>query len=168
MNHLFFACTDCKIFVDAGYRWAYWELEHAGIVSRGAPVNVDVVFAADRYWSPPQDGDTRWLYRTTFPMVRKFLTDHKYHRIVFGEEEEFAPINDPDYLTWMEAGESVKPTPRYLAEVLHFKTWDEANTYLQTLEMPPSWWELTWDGPPSTREKGRRVFEQAVAQSDGS
>ena len=153
MNHLFFACTDCKIYIDAGYRWAYWELEHAGVVSRQAPVNVDAVLAAEKYWNPPRDEDTRWLYETVFPTVREFLRDHKHHRIVFGEAEEFAPINDPDYLTWMETGDAVKPTPRYLAKVLHFKTWDEATAYLETLEMPPSWWELTWDGPAFVARK---------------
>jgi hypothetical protein len=168
MNSLFFACTDCKIFVDAGYRWAYWELENAGVVSRGASVNVNAVFAANKYWNPPNDEDTRWLYETVFPSVQEFLSDHKHHRIVFGEEEEFAPIDEPDYLTWMETGARAKTTPRYLAEVLHFKTWNDADAYLQTLDIPPAWWQLTWDGPPSSRDKGRRIFELAVAQTDGS
>jgi hypothetical protein len=168
MNYLFFACTDCKIFVDAGYRWAYWELEHSGIVSRNEPVNVDTVFAADKYWNPAKEEETRWLYETIFPTVHQFLTDHKQHRIVFGEEEQFAPIDGPDYLAWMETGESVRPTPRYLAEILHFKTWDDAHAYLQTLEIAPAWWHLTWDGPPSSRDKGRRVFELAVARRDDS
>jgi hypothetical protein len=168
MNHLFFACTDCKTFVDAGYRWAYWELEHTGIVSRSAPVDVNAVLASDKYWNPPNDKESRWLYESVFPSVRKFLMDHNHHRIVFGEEEEFAPINTPDYLTWMETGQHPKPTPRYLAEVLQFKTWDDANAYLQTLEIPPPWWELTWDGPPSSRDKGRCIFELAVAQTYGS
>lgn len=90
--------------MDAGYRWAYWELEHASVVTRGVPVNVDAVLAANKYWNPPKDEETRWLYETIFPSVRKFLSDHITHRIVFGENEEFALIGEPDHLTWMEIG----------------------------------------------------------------
>jgi len=32
MNDLYFACTDCKIIADCGYRWAYWHLLHPGVV----------------------------------------------------------------------------------------------------------------------------------------
>lgn len=168
MNFLYFACVDCTIYIDAGYRWAYWELEHTGVVSRQAPVKVDAVFAAKSFWNPPKDGNSQWLYEGVFPPLREFLEAHNTHRIVFGENVDFAPDNDDYYLTWLQVGYSPKPTPRYLAEVLNFRTWDDANAYLQTLEIPPAWWQLTWDGPPSSRERGKRVFEMTVAQSNGS
>ena len=47
MNNLYFACCDCKIYIDAGYRWAYWELEEARIVARRKPVDVESVLKAE-------------------------------------------------------------------------------------------------------------------------
>jgi hypothetical protein len=40
VNNRYLACQDCKIYIDVGYRWAYWELEEPGIVARGDVVNV--------------------------------------------------------------------------------------------------------------------------------
>ncbi len=69
MNSLFFACIDCKIYIDAGDRWAYWELEEPGTVSRTKTVNIERVLAAEKYWNPPRDEDSRWLYEGVFPTL---------------------------------------------------------------------------------------------------
>ena len=91
MNNLYFACADCKVYVDAGYRWAYWELEKAGIVSRNQMVSVEAVLGADSYWNPPLEDSSNWLYQEIFPTLREFLSTHRFHKVVFGQEEEFAP-----------------------------------------------------------------------------
>lgn len=36
MNNVYFACADCRVLIDAGYLWAYWQLDHAGIVVPGS------------------------------------------------------------------------------------------------------------------------------------
>jgi hypothetical protein len=55
MNCRYFACADCKQYIDAGYRWAYWLLEHPGIVRLGEPVSASAVLATADYWTPPPD-----------------------------------------------------------------------------------------------------------------
>ncbi len=62
MNFLYFACSDCKIYIDPEYRWAYSELEQATIVSRGKEANVEAVLAAENYWRPSLNEQTLWLY----------------------------------------------------------------------------------------------------------
>src|SRR5437899_2770317 len=109
MTFLFFACCDCKTYIDAGDRWAYWELEHRGVVRRGAPVNVRAVLDATGYWNPPDNAESRWLYVDVFPRLRDFLQEHETHKVVFGEEEEFAPIMSDDYFNWMSVGYLSKP-----------------------------------------------------------
>lgn len=166
MNNLYFACRGCKIYIDAGYRWAYWQLEETGIVTRGENVDVEAVLAAENYWNPPQDGVSRWLCEEVFPPLRQFLHNHKNHRIVFGEDEDFAP-DDDYYLDWMQIGYLMAPTPRYLVEVLGFKSWDQVCEYMQKQEFPPTWWKLTWSGDFSPHEKAKQTFEDLVRQKYG-
>ncbi len=47
MNNVYFACTECKTYVDAGYRWAYWQLEKPKTVIQGAVVEVDRLLSVD-------------------------------------------------------------------------------------------------------------------------
>ena|ERR1700674_159789 len=167
MNNLYFACFECKIYIDARYRWAYWEIEDAAVVSRKEEVSVDAVLAAENYWNPPQDETSKWLYEDVFPPLREFLHDHKSHRIIFGEDEDFAPQDDY-YLDWMQIGRLLKPTPRYFVELLGFESWKQVCECMETREIPPAWWQVTWDGDPSSREKGRQAFEKLVVRKDGS
>ena len=160
MNNLYFACLDCKIYIDAGHRWVHWELEETGVVARGKEVNVEAVLMAANYWNPPQVENSSWLYEGVFPMLREFLQDHRNHQIVFGEESDFAPPDD--YFNWMQVGYLLMPTPRYLVEVLGLKTWDQARAYMEKQNPPPSWWEVTWQGDPSPHERGKRKFEELV------
>lgn len=162
MTDLFFACEDCKTYVDGGGRWAYWKLEQAGIVHRGQPVNVLTVLAADKYWNPPKDEDSRWLYEGVFPSLHEFLHDHTTHRILFGEKDDFAPF-DGTYFDWMQTGYLLMPSPRYLAEVLEFRSWGQVREYMEKHKPPPAWWEVTW-GDPSPHERAKRKFEELVTQ----
>ena len=164
MNGLYFACCDCKIYTDAGYRWAYWGLEEPRVVSRGARVDPNAVLAAVRYWNPPNDETSRWLREGVLPGVRQFMIDHGTHQIVFGQEEDFAPGND-DYLDWMQIGHLAQLTPRYLVEVLGLRSWDEVQKYMERQEAPPAWWEIRNSQPPWPYEKARRRFEELVGKS---
>lgn len=164
MNNLYFACSDCKIYIDAGYRWAYWKLEHSDVVSRKKAVSVESVLVTDDYWHPPADETSRWLYEGVFPPLKEFLRDHGRHRVVFGELEDFAPVEDY-YLDWMQVGYCLQPLPRYLAQVLGFRTWEQVDRYMTECgEHAPAWWECTWCGAPSSRERAQRRFEELVRE----
>lgn len=168
MNNLYFACGNCKIYIDAGYRWVYWELEEAGVVSRRKEVNVDAVLAAESYWNPPKDENSRWLYDEVLPPLRSFISEHRAHKIVFGESEDFAPDNDELDFEWMQVGYLLMPTVRYLVEVLGLESWHEVCELMERKEIAPGWWEDTWSGDPPPREKGRQKFEELVSASHGS
>lgn len=164
MNNLYVACLDCKIYIDAGYRWAYWELEDAGIVSRHAQVYVDAVLAAESYWNPPKEELSRWLYEEVFPPLRQFLNEHKGHQLVFGEDEDFAPDYEDYVLNWMQIGYLLWAKPRYFVEVLGYETWDEVNEYMKGLTPPPTWWDVH----SGFQEKGQQKFEELVKKKHGS
>jgi len=85
MNSIFFVCTDCKKYTDAGYRWAYWTLQHPGIVSLGKPFSADAVFVATEYWNPPPEEGASWLIKDVLPTVRDFLMEHKQHKLIFSD-----------------------------------------------------------------------------------
>jgi hypothetical protein len=166
MNFLYFACCDCKIYIDAGYRWA-WELLSQDIVAGGELINVEAVLGAKSYWNPPRKESSRWLFEEVFPPLRRFFEEHKSHRIMFGEQDEIAPVAgfDPD---WMQIGYLLTPTPRYLFEVLGLRSWEQVRLYMEKQEIPPVWWEVTWGDEPSPREQGRLKFEELVTGKYGS
>src|SRR5262245_5565334 len=96
MNCLYFACTDCKQYIDAGYRWAYWRLQNPGIVRLGEPISVSAVLAATDYWTPSADKQSDWLVQRILPAVRRFFTEHGGHFLLFLEEDHFC-IEDSVY-----------------------------------------------------------------------
>jgi hypothetical protein len=165
VTFLFFACCDCKIYIDAGDRWAYWELEDAGVVKRRKPVDVEAVLTAEAYWNPSKNEESRWLYEGVFPPLKKFLQDHKGHRIVFGEEDEFAPIQSNEYFNWMRVGYLSEPSPRYLFEVMGFTSWRQVGDYMEKLDRRPAWWEMTWGDPPSPHELAKLKFEELLRKA---
>lgn len=168
MNNLYFACHDCKIYVNAGYRWAYWELEDIGVVTREEVIDVNAVLAAKGYWHPPEGEESRWLREDIFPYVMEFLSGHRNHKMTFGSDEDFAPDFDKYYLEWMEIGHRPRPNPRYLVEKLGLRTWDEVCDFMEKQSIPPGWWDDTWSSDPSPREKGRLKFEELVESRHGS
>ena len=161
MNNLFFACRDCKTYIDAGYRWVHWQLEEPRILDRVSSVNVQSVLAAPNYWNPPKDEGSRWLYEEVLPAVRQFLLDHLSHHVAFGEEEEFAPIQSDDYFDWMQVGYLATPTPRYLVEILGLNSWEEVGEFVEGQRIPPAWWGVTWPDP-SLHERAKHKFEELV------
>ncbi len=160
MNNLYFACTDCRIYVDAGYRWAYWQLEATQLVARGQAVNIEAVLAATNFWSPPDDGNSAWLTREVFPSLREFFAAHAAHRVIFGEQEQII-TTEAEHFEWMQVGYLLEPSPRYFVEVLGMRSWVEAVSYMESLESPPWWWRYR-DAEPSLAEKARRKMEKLL------
>jgi hypothetical protein len=100
MNFRYFACPVCKKFTSAGYRWAYWCLEHPGLVEPNKPVDIGALLSASEYWQPPLDRDSTWLYEEVFPLVKAFLSEHADHRIIFVESGDF--FDREDFDSWVE------------------------------------------------------------------
>ncbi|WP_442483562.1 hypothetical protein [Aeoliella sp. SH292] len=87
MNCVYFACPQCHRYLDAGYRWAYWELEKPGVVLQGEPVNIDRVLATPGYWNVDDSLKSAWLRECVLPKVRNFLREHRDHSIRYVDEE---------------------------------------------------------------------------------
>lgn len=159
MTNLYFACTDCKVYVDAGYRWAAWQLEEPGIVKRGKPVSVESVVSAKEYWTPGKTEGAQWLYGEVLPSVRRFLREHRCHRIVFGNTADFFSSEDDALLDWMQVGFLPLLSPRYFVERLGFQTWDQVSNFIARQESTPWWWMLEWD---DLHTKARKKFQELV------
>ncbi len=93
MNDRYFGCELCKTYTDAGYRWAYWHLEEPRLVSLGEPVVVEAVLRADSYWNPRPDEQSDWLCKQVLSAVRRYLTEHREHKLVYIESDM---VFDPD------------------------------------------------------------------------
>jgi hypothetical protein len=156
MNDLFFACRDCKRFTDAGYRWAYWNLERTGVVLRGQPIKADTIFSAAEYWSTTE-ADV-WL-SSILTHARVFINRHINHDLIFGEEEDFILVDTLEFFDWIEDSEqSTVWMPRHFTEQLCLTHWRDVEQYIR--EHPaeqPWWWSVA-----EVRLAGRRKFEQLV------
>ena len=159
MNNLYFACTDCKVYVDAGYRWAYWSLEEPAVVRRGRPVSVESVLAAEEYWTPYKTESADWLYEKVLPSVRHFLERHKHHRIIYGNMADFLPSDGEGFLDWLQLGFMPQLLPRYFVEHLGLKTWDDVRSFIAGQESEPWWWLLEWD---NLHNKARKKFQELI------
>ena len=159
MQFLYFACTDCKIYTDAGYRWAYWTLEDKGIVQRGKPVSIPAILSTAEYWNPPVEETSNWLYNDLLPGVRIFLQDHKSHQVLFGDQDDFLfRGGDDTYFEWLQVGYLAAISPRTLVEQLGFTRWEEADAYLSKQGIPPWWWGHT----DELRDQGKAGFEELI------
>jgi hypothetical protein len=153
---LYFACRTCKRFVDAGYRWAYWNLERASIVQRGQLISVDAVLSATDYWGGAETAV--WL-PPVLTRVRAFILDHQAHDLIFGEEEDFITVDTLEFLDWIEDADAPAVwTPRHFTERLHFTHWREVEHYLRDHPCEQPWW---W-GIAELRLAGRRKFDQLI------
>lgn len=159
MNNLFFACMDCKIYVDAGYRWALWALEETGVVTRGKPVSVASVLSVQDYWNPSKAESADWLNKEVLPSVRSFLEKHKRHRLVFGNASDFLPVDGEGFLDWMQIGFMPQLGPRYFIERLGLNTWEQVSNYVAEQGAAPWWWMLEWEG---LHDKAREKFQQLI------
>ncbi len=103
MNRVLFACPKCRLYIDAGYKWAYWMLEDPGLVKRREIVDVDAVLNHNPYWNPKDDGENsvEWLTRDTLPMVRRFLEEHGEHGVLYIDEDDIFR-EDSLYYNWKE------------------------------------------------------------------
>ena len=90
MNCCYFACVDCKKYIDAGYRWAYWLLENPGIISKGERISPEQIFKAEKYWQPPSEESSTWLVKQILPAVHRFLSEHQQHCLLYLDEDNFA------------------------------------------------------------------------------
>ena len=165
MNTLYFACRSCRVYIDAGYRHAYWELQDTGIVGRSSDVNVSSVLDAHDYWNVDAD----WL-RELLPAVRRFLEQHADHRVRFGDIEDIPipSIEDGQFEWLMEAGFVLEELPRYYVERLEFRTWDQVAEHVERSKRGPSWWN-----DEDERMEAQRLFTSLVAKlparrSDGA
>jgi hypothetical protein len=161
MNNRYFACTDCRIYLDAGYRWCYWQLEQPAVVQRNQPVNVDRVLAHATYWNPPKDQSSDWLYRELLPTVRQFLADHRSHPIIYLEDEEICGPDLRQPLTWLQIGYGALPTPRYFAEILKMRQWEELREWLRQHPETPDYHLWATD---EEQQLFRAAFEAAAAR----
>jgi hypothetical protein len=95
MNAVYFYCTRCRVYTDAGYRHCYWSLEHPGHVHRRLPVDVERVLGTEEYLAEDTD---RWR-RIDLPRVRDFLLAHTgpTHDLRYGDFECFVDYDvDPE------------------------------------------------------------------------
>lgn len=159
MNNLYFACTECKVYVDAGYRWAVWRLEEPGLVTRGKPVSIDAVLSAREYWTPFETESAGWLYTEVLPSVRRFLDEHKFHRVVYGNTADFLESGSDGLLDWMQVGFLPLLLPRYFVERLGFQTWDQVASFIARQDSTPWWWMLEWD---EMHTKVQKKFQELV------
>jgi len=165
MSNLYFACTDCKVYVDAGYRWASWWLEEPGIVKRGKPVSVESVLSAKEYWAPGKTDGAQWLCTEVLPSVRRFFGEHQGHQIVFGNTADFLSIGADDLLDWMQIGFSPLLLPRYFVERLGLQTWDQVSSFIARQDSTPWWWMLEWD---DLHAKARKKFQELIESRSNS
>src|SRR5262245_46195174 len=103
-----------------------------------------------------------WLAEL-LPAIRRFLETHADHEIRFGDSEELdIPCSDdPASLDWvMEAGFVLVELPRYYAERLGVRTWDEVVARLEGAPRQPYWWT-----DEELRRAARKTFERLTAQS---
>jgi hypothetical protein len=164
MTFLYFACTECKVFIEIGRRWAARSLDAGGVVKGGEQISVEAILAAEQYWNPPKAENSGWLYNDVLPAVRSFLEKHNAHRIIFGLQEEAVAKNDDEMFEWMQVGHLLQPLPRYYVEVLGFTSWDQVVDQIAQDGRDP-WWMTEWDEWP---KKARNKFEECVRANDAS
>ena len=157
MNDIFFACRDCKVFADAGYRWAYHELVKSGIVSEGKTVDVAAVIDAHGYWNPPDEPDSEWLIAGVLPLVERFFESHRDHNILFGDNQTIT--GNELGLDWLDVGYLPQYGPRYFAETLKITTWPDVCDFVATSDRKPWWWQEHHD---NIHDSARVMFQQLV------
>jgi hypothetical protein len=157
MNDVYFACEDCGTLVDAGYRWAYWELEHRGVVKRRERVSARAVEAVDSYWNPPAESESKWLTDAVLPRVRSFLAAHGEHRLTYGDIEDVVGTDPTALFDWVDVSYLPELTPRYFVDVLGLVSWTQVLEWGKTADRKP-WW---WDEPDLKDCAQRRLVEIA-------
>lgn len=160
MNNVYFACTDCKSYTDAGYRWAYCQLEKPRIVFRSAVVEVDRLLPVAAYWNPEPNERNAWL-TSVLSHAAQFISGHKTHRIVYGDLEQVMGADADEYsqFAWMNdyPEDETDLLPRNFIEKLGMRTWGEVTAYLASRPTKPWWYTLR-----SARAVARRKFDELI------
>jgi hypothetical protein len=166
MNNVYFACTDCKTYADAGYRWAYCLLEKPRIVFRSAVVQVDRLLSADTYWKPEPNEQNEWL-SSVLSHAEQFISRHKTHRIVYGDLEQVmgAEADECSQFAWMDEypADDSDLRPRNFIEQLGMRTWADVTAYLASRPRKPWWYTLR-----SARVVARRKFDELILSASHS
>src|SRR5438067_10190907 len=132
MNNVYFGCTNCKTYVDAGYRWAYWQLDKSGVVAQGEVANIDRLLSTDSYWRPQDNEQSSWL-TSTLAHAEKFVISHKAHQIVYGDMEHLVGPNAEEYerFAWMNENPGYTDLlPRNFIEQMGISTWAGVESYI--------------------------------------
>lgn len=157
MNDVYFACQNCQLYIDAGYRWTQ---NLSAAIQRGQKVDMDAVFSAVEYWRGV--GGDQYL-QNLLQQVRVFLEAHREHDVIFGWEEDFHHF-DAASLGWMEVEIDAKNRdesgteyfwgPRDFVEKLGYTHWEQVLGHIAKLE-----WSVWWFEEMELRIEGRRRFE---------
>jgi hypothetical protein len=162
MNNVYFGCTKCKTYIDAGYRWGYWQLEKPGFVAHGEIVDIDRLLSIDRYWKPEPNEQSSWL-TSTLAQARNFVLRHNGHSISYGDMERLLGV-DADYyeqFDWMnENPGNADLQPRNFVEHMGIRTWGEVESYVGSLPQRP-WWYAS----RQARVVARRKFDEILAST---
>jgi alpha-L-fucosidase len=164
MNNVYFACTQCKVYVNAGYRWAYLQLEEPRVVHQGDIVNIDGLLSVQSYWKPQAGEQSEWL-SSTLARVKAFMHDHQSHIVVYGDMERVIGVNTNEYerFAWMNDHPSdTDLQPRNFIEQLGIRNWGDVTAYIASRPHKPWWYEL-----PAVRLIARRKFEELLAGPSG-
>lgn len=160
MNNVYFACSHCKVLVDAGYRWAM-QLLHSGAITRGVPFAPERVLAESEYWSPEGE-DGAWLRNDVLPHARAFFAAHASHNLIFGDEEEIMGLEPEAFLDWLDTSKAGELSPRHFAETLGLTLWVDAVALVRGLPREPWWWS-----DEDLVDAARRRFLLLVQQRSG-
>ena len=140
MNNLYFACANCKNYINAGYRWFYWTLVDTNLVDKDGKVDVEKVLNAQEYWAGKEKEE--WLAKL-LPKVKDFLIKHYTHDLKYGEQDSF--FEDEIGLFWLyESNQLQEITPRTYTEVFGFTSWEQVVEYVNDLPLSnrPWWWDI--------------------------
>ncbi len=166
MNNVYFACTDCKTYTDAGYRWAYCQLEKPRTVLRSAVVEVDRLLSAEAYWKLEPNEQNKWL-TSVLSHAEQFISRHKTHRILYGDLEQVMGAETDEYskFAWMNEypAHETDLQPRNFIEQRGMLTWGEVTAYLASRPEKPWWYTLR-----SARVVARRKFDELVLSAPRS
>jgi hypothetical protein len=142
MNNVYFACQTCKSYLDAGYRWCYWTLEHPGHVSQGHLIDVARILAVPEYWhgTATEVG----LPAPTKQAIRAFLVRHQAHELLYGEDEAFLHYPHYTFLYWINEDETNRTdvSVRTCIERFHLTTWEAVTHHVEQGIIDPWWWEV--------------------------
>jgi len=141
MNSVYFACTSCKNYIDAGYRGALNALfpEKLGSIDIHAihEISEDDIINNSDYWKLEHSHP---YYSEVLPRVRTFLTKHRDHRLIFSDLDGLLYPRDEEFesLRWLDEGDMYElpgkaliMEPRYFIEhpKLQYRQWSSVKAY---------------------------------------